>query len=502
MDHLKAIVSTLDKESIREFSTFINRMKKKQGRKDLELFEYLLIDEGQTRKSKIEKSISSNTVAYYALRRRLLKHLTDFLVLKQMDNDPTAAAGLMGQISLTRYLFRQNRPEQALYYLRKAEKKAKEAEQFGLLVNIYLLRIEFAFLTPEIDISDVVEQLRIARQKATEEDNASIAFGLIRQALLQQKQKGQQLEIAATIRHTFKAFGIQETILERPKLLYMVLAITRTVYLARKDFFAFEPYIIDQYKAIKQTAFTVHNHFYKLSLLYMIAHVLYRNRKFSETRKYLETFEQELEAFNGIHKKDFYPKYIMLLAAVYNYEGNVDQAIQLYDAFYSEGLKTNVKDSLNLSLNLAVYYFNKKHFEKTNELLISLQKDKWCEKQMGKEWMLKRHIIEMLTQYELGNIEITLNRIRSIERYYAVLFELPLYRRVKRFLKFVKLYITDPEELTEDNFFSRLTANMILPPEEQEDTQTMAFYCWLKSKILKKDYYTILLETVNFPIFS
>ena len=32
---------------------------------------------------------------------------------------------------------------------------------------------------------------------------------------------------------------------------------------------------------------------------------------------------------------------------------------------------------------------------------------------------------------------------------------------------------------------------------EQEDLQAMAFYAWIKAKVYKKDYYQVLLETVE-----
>ena len=119
MDKLQELVNTLSEDDKKEFRIFINRQKSKKQRKDLDLFE--LVAE-QTPPKEIQQKLykTPNKVAYHTLRKRLLKHLTDFIVLKQIDNDPTSTSSISGLISLATYLFNNKSDELGWRFLNKA----------------------------------------------------------------------------------------------------------------------------------------------------------------------------------------------------------------------------------------------------------------------------------------------------------------------------------------------------------------------------------------------
>ena len=154
MDKLQELINTLSDEDKREFRVFINRQKSKKQRKDLDLFE--LINE-QTSPKDIETKFydSPNKVAYHTLRKRLLKHLSDFIVLKQIDGDTTAVSSITGLISLATYLFNKQRYDFAWRTLLKAETTAINNEQHELLNNIYQIQIEESDNEFAPDINDV-----------------------------------------------------------------------------------------------------------------------------------------------------------------------------------------------------------------------------------------------------------------------------------------------------------------------------------------------------------
>jgi hypothetical protein len=78
------------------------------------------------------------------------------------------------------------------------------------------------------------------------------------------------------------------------------------------------------------------------------------------------------------------------------------------------------KDQLTAQLSLGFTYFTQSAFGKANRVLMSTKRsDKWCESKMGREWVLKKNLGELIIQYELGNIDLTLNKIKSIERIFG-----------------------------------------------------------------------------------
>ena len=133
MDDLRTTLLTLSPDDRRDFGRFIQRQRRKTtGRLDLRLYELLV----RAKELKVEQLIAQlypdepNPVAYYALRKRLMRHLTDYLLLRQRQLDTTAAATVRGQLTLAQYLFEAGIPRLAWNTLRKAEKLGRESEQY------------------------------------------------------------------------------------------------------------------------------------------------------------------------------------------------------------------------------------------------------------------------------------------------------------------------------------------------------------------------------------
>lgn len=501
MDNLKAIIRTMSNEDIREFRVFINRQKRKKERKDLELFEILLEPTSYKPDEIIHKLYGKrNKEAYHALRKRLIRHLTDFIVLKQMDDDTSASSSIMGMLSLARYMFEKNDHRLAWTYLRKAETAATNNEQFELLNTVYNQMIEEANSEYADDLNEIIRKRDVNKAHADEDEKAAIANAIIRQKLREVRLQGASINFDEIIERTYEEYGLKDIIHQRPKLLYNTLSIARSAILAKKDYYSFEPFIIGMYEDIKrERGFVKSSHFYKLSFLYVIAHTLYRNKKFEDGLRYVEELGAALEEFNRSHYNVFYTRYVLLLAALKSFTGHNQESVQLLEEFIAEEKHhLNTRDYLNAKLNVAVYYFQQTDYRMANRWLMDIHHtDRWLEKKMGKEWVFKKGLIEVIVQYEMGNEDISLNRIRSIERYFGNLFNTKTYRRAKLFMQYVRAFIKDPLVASDEDFKSKVHDTLVIVDREQEDIQAMTFYAWLKAKLSGQPYYEVLLELVN-----
>jgi len=499
MDTLKSIAKTMKSEEIKDFRKFIHNQKKLEKRKDLELFD-LLTSGNADQNFELVLYGKPSKIAYHAVRKRLTRKLTDFIVLKRLEEDTTSSSSLMGLISLAKYFFERRSNELGWAYLKSAETKASSTEQFDLLNTIYLLQIDHWHTDFAEDIHAIIERRSENKQLLEEDERATIACSLIKKELQKTVLEGKEVDFEGITKLILSSYNLTNTLIRRPKLLYNILSITRSTILAKKDFYSFEPYLIQQYnKAKEQFGFSRNNHFYKLNLVYMISHVLYRNRKFDEAAQYLDEMKADLTAHNSSHIMLFYAKYILLFAAVNCYQGNLQKAIELlHDAIGDNSGRFSPEDKVKLQMNLSIYYFMAEDYEKTIKTGMSFEhSEKWFEKNIGKEWVFKKQIMEVIVQVELGNQEIALNRIRALERVSAGLFNHPLYSRAKSFLGLIKKLINDPLNFRDEDTQKKIDKYLTVVPEEKEDLQAMTFYAWLKAKFLKRNYYEVLLETVK-----
>ncbi|MDJ1503202.1 hypothetical protein [Xanthocytophaga agilis] len=498
MDNLESIIEAMPSEHQKDFTAYLQRLKSKQERKDIDLFR--LLAEKQNLPDK-EKSIpmylygkKPNLVAYHALRKRLMRQLADFILLKSREFDLSATASVSELLALARYLFDRGVEKTAWHMLRKAEKIAIRNDHFDLLNTIYHFQLEKSDSEFADPLESIIEKRNQNKPLCEEEERAVIAQALITKQLSQARQTGAVPDFESIISTILAQYQLTTVISKRPAMLYKLVNIARSVVLVRKDYYAFEPYVIQQYNA---TTFELRHGYIQLRMLYMIAQTLYRNRKFEESTVYLTQLYALLQDSQKSYWGQFYPKYVMLMAANYMYDTKRDAAIVLLEELLkNQGKSLSIKDQLNAQINLAFYYFQQEEYGKASRLLLTIpHSDQWCQKKMGMEWVLRKNLSELIIQYEFGNIDLVVNKIRSIETTFEAL--LKRSRNIRMYMQFVKELVEHPETFTDDVFHQKVEAAFVFLPVEQEDLQAMHFYAWLKAKWLKRKYYDVLLELVQ-----
>ncbi|MBK0404354.1 hypothetical protein I5M27_15255 [Adhaeribacter sp. BT258] len=499
MDDLKITIDTLTPDQKREFLDFMKRQQRHNDRKDVALFQALQ----QIKKLKpaeLQRKIypeAENSMAYYALRKRLMRQLSDFILLKRMEEDSTSVSSVMGMVSLASYLFEARADRLAWNLLRKAEKLAQENEKFDLLNNIYNLQIEQADSGFADNLHQIIQKRNENKLAADEEERANIAASLIREQLTQVRAQGRDLHFDAIIQKVLSDFQLTEVAGRRPSIFYKLMTIARSAVLARKDFYQFEPYIIAQFQQLEeQSGFTKAQLHYKLNLLYMIAHVLYRNRKFSQSNAYLEQIYAELKTNTKSLMLQFYPRYVFLKTANLAFLEQLEEASELMqELIEKQGNLLSIRDQLTAQFGLSFLYFAQENYKKANLILMRLpHSDKFCETKMGKEWVLKKNMGELILQLELQNPELAMNKVRIMERSFKTLLAQEAYHNVRGYLQLLKKLIEDPYLLEQPYFVELIEKELEFLPPEQEDIQSISFYAWLKAKILKRRYYDVLLE--------
>lgn len=500
MDTLRETIHSLSTEERKEFRHFINRQRHRNQRKDLALFELLLGEEDLKPREVVSRFYDDgNMNAYHTLRKRLTQHLQDFISLKIKEQDDSAYAHISGVLSVSRYLLSKNRPAVALKFLDKAEKLAEQNEVYELLDTIYSLEIKHAHRLNK-PVTDLIAKWKWSRSQREEEEKISMAYGLIRARLEQMKHDGTDEDLLLITQSALEELEVDADALLRPALMYMIVAMTRSSLISSKSYYQFEPYVISAYERIMGNGgFKKKDHLYELWFLYMISHVLYRNRQFDRCKIYLDRLLDAITRYGSLHVNMFYPRYILLKGAVLSYSGSNSEAIVVLEEALNDGtFKPDLINRLNVILNLAVYYFQAEDFKKANRTLLEIQHtDNWCEKKMGKEWRFKKNLIEIIIQIELGNSEIALNRIRTLERYFDEFLNQQTYQRARIFLRFIKLVVEKPEEVKSEEFTERVDQMIDRLPGDREDIQAMTFFCWLKSKMMGKAYYPVLIQTIR-----
>ena len=501
MDALEEIISTFSLEDIKDFKTFVNRQRKIKQRKDYELFDYLWKHPGAAQHDIIQAIYHKNNVeAYHGLRKYLTRQIMQFIMVKQMQGDQSVSAQIAGLLSLIRYLFGHKSYKTAWKYVKKAEDQALYYELYEHLEQVYNLQIEFSDTPYAPELKELIRKHKQNKINVELNERAAIAFAIIREELNRYKHTGKNIQFDEIIKQMIENYHLEHDIYSSPKLFYQVMSVFRSAIIAKKDYYSFEPFLLNHYeKFLNKTGFKPKDHEYQASILYMIAQTIYRNKKFNDAGMYLDQFKDVLDKMTQIQSFDLLNKYYLLRSAIRFFTGKINEAVELLQSVSNNAsFGKNITDMLNLKLNLGLYHLYRKEPHLANKVWMSVvHTNTWLEKIMGIEWVLKKDLLEMIVQYDMGNDDIALNKIRSIERAYDMIKDNEQYQRVLVYLQLCREIFMNPASAKTKEFYDRVDVSFDWIPMQQEDLQAVMYYAWFKSQMTGDDRYEILLALIK-----
>jgi len=496
MGNLREIIHSFDAREQAEFQYFVQRHKQKKDRKDLELFKLLKQPVELSAAEAIEKLGTKNANAYHAIRKRLFKHISDFILVKSVDEDMSAGASVNSLYLISRYLFGRSLNKSAWKYLRKAEELGLQHDQFQYLNVIYNLQIEQQLVQEQDSLQEIIQKYEDNKRKNDELERINITKSLIREQVELYKRDGKGLDFKAIIDYSLNSFSLIQRVMSSPKLLYELLDMMRKSVVATKDFISFEPFLISSYNSLKNKD----KPYYNVLILLMIVHTKYRNKKFQESITYIEQVRGELVLCGKPFQNKVHARIQQLLAANYIFLDEIQKAIGILKGLSQGKVKLNAADVANVRMNTGIYLAFSGDFKAAHKVWLSMQhSEKWYQKIMGIEWVMKKNLMEIIMFYEMEHLDLVESKIRSMERRYADLFKVAAYDNARIFLGLIKEFVYAGVDLDLEKFKEKIEASIEWRPKEQEDLQAMMFYAWLRSKVYHADYYTTILDVVLEP---
>ena len=229
----------------------------------------------------------------------------------------------------------------------------------------------------------------------------------------------------------------------------------------------------------------------------MIANILFRNKKFEESLRYLELMHSLMNENKQKYLNHFLPKHDLLVSLNYNYSKNQEKGMLLLESYIN---KKNVAiiTQLDIYLSLIVYYFQNENFEKAQKLISKFyHTDQWYINKAGIIWTIKKSLIEILLQIDLGNINLVDSRLKSFKRNYFKYLKEINQDKVINYLKLVETYYKHPETATTESFYKKVENSFNWIDREKEDIFMKSFFAWLKAKMTKQKVYLVTLDLIN-----
>jgi hypothetical protein len=495
---LNTIISTFSAEEQQRFITYLEKRNKRSDIKNVQLFKLLVKDELSSKELCFKLYKTDKKDAYHALRKRLYQSLIDFIANTNLEEENSIDMQIIKYIIASRSFLLHNKSKVAYKILDKAETLAKEHYLFPILNEVYHTKIQYAYTNPNIDVNVLISQFKENQQNQYLEEELNMVYAKIRQTLNNITYKGEIIDFQTILDNTFKEHNINLNDSMSFKSLYQLMTIVSISAFVTNDYLKIEPFLINTYNSIINHKSKNKQLFYHIEVLYIIANTLFRNKKFEASLEYLKLMHENMLLNRKKHYNRFKLKYNLLQALNYNYTNNQNQAINLLERFTTSSKYIDIESLLYIHLSLIMFYIQKNEFNKALGIFSKFyHTDKYYIEKAGKEWVLKKNLIEIILHIELQNIDLVDSRLLSFKRTYYTYLKQINQQRAITYLSFVESYYKQPEIVTTKSFKNKVKFSFEWIGAEREDIFVMSFYAWLKSKMDTKPLYQTTMNLIT-----
>ncbi len=497
MIDLKQILSSFTTEKQQQFINYLDKKNKRKDAKNIQLTHLLLRDNYSPKEISEKLYGKQNKVALHALRKRLFYSIIDFTADTNIKEENSLDMKLIKYILSARSFLEKNQIKVGYQILYKAEIIAKENQFFTILNEIYHTKIQYSYANTFLNLEELIIIFQQNKQQLKLEESLNIVYAKIRKSLNEFQHHKSKIDIKNLINNTLKEQEILNYNDLSFKSLYQIIQITNISSFQKFDYYNIEDFVISTYQVVQHHTSKEKQLFYHLEILYVIANVLFRNKKFNDSIWYLDSMFFYMNSNKRKHYKHFEPKYHLLVALNYNYSQNSKKAIQLLES-YIDKKNIDIVAQLDIYLSLIVFYYQQNFLDKAQKIFSKFyHTDQWYIEKAGIVWTIKKNLIEILLQIDLGNIDIVDSRLKSFKRAYFNYLKEINQERVIMYLKLVETYYKNPEVVTTAFFREKIENSFLWIDREKEDIFMMSFYAWLKAKMTKQHVYLVTLDLIN-----
>jgi tetratricopeptide (TPR) repeat protein len=501
MDAIFQIIKTFKKEEVRSFKLFTQRYATLKENKIVVLFDkirsnQLVIDEKELNKTLFPES-PENSNAYYRLKFRLKQEVEKALL--DFHHDIDVKISMMNDINLANIFTYKSTYDLSLSYLKKAEKIAEKYEFYDILEIIYNEIIALSHNFDEINPFEYIQKFKENKTKKDLSQEIDQAIATVRYRLKQTNFSKAGEEIENKLKEIVEDLQIAGEIYQTPKVKLRIHITIRDLLLHDNDFKGLEKYLIDSLEEFENSGFfSKFNHPSKINLITWIINTLNINKKYSSSLQYTERLFEELNKYGKVYYDQYIWTYYQSLIANYMSSGNLTSAIELLERIKELPAHKGVTFydyAIYVNLTLC-YYFEEKKSAGIKTLGNLLQKETF--NKLSSEHQLSILMLEAILHYDNNNLDYVDYRLSDIKNKYRTLLKKDVYKDEKDFIKIMFQVLQSNTPFRDKNIqqnikiFNEKASSLQIGSNKHID-----YKLWFQSKLEKKPYYSLLLNTLN-----
>ncbi len=500
MNHLGDIIPLMNKEEIRGYKIFADRIQfENSDKKMIALFHFIKNEIHKENDKELVKKLfgAANMNAHYRLKNRLKDDIERSLLLHHSNLDEKVAS--LNLLILSKICFYKSAYTQAYNYLKQAEKIAKAKKYFDVLNSIYDEMLVLCRFYNDINPNEInhLQSVNAHQYIILQKTNALIAT--LNYQLRQSNYSGKDKELTKAINKAKQQLNLTERNLKTPEIKFQIHDCVKNALLQNKDFKALENYLIKSFNDFnKQKLFNKELHDKKIVLLIWIINSKFKNKKPKETEQYLKLLFTSLQQYNKIHFDKYYGSYIFSQMYYLIYTNQLNEAIEILSDYKKYNTDKGFEQNMfNINLNLCTLYFYQNNF---NDAIKTLGKLflKNAFQQLSTEWKLSISLLEIIFQYANKDFNFAEMKLTEIKRTFKKQLKQQNFEKENLFVQIITKQIKSKfllnKKTSSDLIESFIKKYKTVEPGSNE---AINYTLFLKSESEKQTYYSLLLKDIN-----
>tara|TARA_B110001454_G_scaffold27772_1_gene27121 strand:+ start:356 stop:1849 length:1494 start_codon:yes stop_codon:yes gene_type:complete len=491
LDLIKEISSTFSKKTLRNFIKFFARKRPSSFRKDVNLFEELTIHYNTNSYKKLSHKGDPN---YHAIRKRITKELINFLILENTE-DQVKSTSRDGMLTLAKYFIDFKKYSEAWAVLTKEEKKSNNSNDYLTTLKIQRLKLKILPYYPQGDFMLIKKNILELQKKQAKVDEFQLYFIQMKNLLVEKIKNGDVNFSEKDFINGFEDFENLKNEINDPEIHLKNIEIIRVQYAIEKNFNDLVIILENYYKQLKVENTNLNQLKYYANIEYIMSYTYLEVRDFAKSKKHLN----KLKLLMDQEDKIFYSylgRFTGIDSFLKVFDNQINKGIEsIKESLQSHHSALNVREELNLVLNLSALLLVNQEIKSANKVINQLNKsDIFYQENMGREWLLRKEMIRTLILIDLTHVDLAEKNIISMKHKYLDLFPTKQYNMVFPFINALEKFINEPEKADIEELNSIEIVSNLKKEKVFRDPRLIMFYSWLKSKYTNKNTYKILLN--------
>lgn len=485
MDIINQIVDKLSKDELR----YLN-MRYADGdseRKDLLLLNLIRkqgdkFDEDKTLKQLGYSQGEKNS--YYRLKNRVIADIGEGLTL--LYTSKNEGLELQHYLALFSIYYGKQLYKVCLYYLKRAEKIAKQTESYELLDIVYDGMVRLSFHLTEINPSQYSALRRsnmqlVSALRELDDYLADVSYRL----KLTQNFGAADKKLLRSLSEKAKEIAARTTSHYSRNLQTRIYRALGQVFIQQHNYTELEELVKSSYSLFeKEKWFDKDNHDLKLQMLTHAGNALYKNGKLKESLQYAELLGKAILEYGKLHYDRFLFFYINL-QILNNSALSPTKALEHLTSFEQEmRKKKNYYHDTFIYLNRAGLLYDMKRYKEALKALVKLYlRDEYTK--ANKAFKLRVEVSELIITFEAGDKTVLLSRIAQVEKDYT-------QQLSQKDFSFDHAIITLLKDMAQAANYRRdkdiqAAINKLLGTKqnpEMEDSEIIKYKGWLSQKVV------------------